>query len=629
MDRRKAEIEAKRNKLAEFRRHIEERREQFVLSKVSDETLSPIKQTDSFNTRKDIDDLVARLIADTKNTAKETIIENKEPIILEKSFNKIKSDNEDISQPLSMAPLLHLFNITPLQIPSKPITYNKEIQTSDELDTLKDSEAEFQAELEIRLKQALDEALQKERKHNEKKEIHEPKQEIRILCEEQRNSVLNSLQFQNFIEKSSKMIERALDQEYHPAIDYSADFPLNKDKNSEKEIKEIIQFQSEKWTFNRVITDLDWNNHFKELSLASYSRNKGFFSDSDGLVMIWNLYLHDRPEYIFNAQSNILSAKFSPFHPNLIVGGSYNGQILLWDTRATSHPVLMSPLTGIGHSHPVYGVRVIGTSNANNIISMSTDGIICAWTIDMLTQPQEILELTAPPSCKYDDVCSSCIEIPESDPTTFFVGTEEGPIYFVSRYDRAGSKAGVDPKLIYKGHVAPVTSISLHSSKGPLDLGDLVLSSSLDWSIKLWKVRSSSSLNVDHLNDAYNSNFYAPIMEFRCNEIVYDVGWSPIRPGIWASVNGSGLLEIWNLDTNTETPITQIFPSTTFPNNRALNKLSWERHEGKRIAVGGLDGIVSIIDVGDFGGAEVKQEEWLNIKKLVNKNNNDRNEINK
>jgi dynein intermediate chain len=90
------------------------------------------------------------------------------------------------------------------------------------------------------------------------------------------------------------------------------------------------------------------------------------------------MHMHDRPEYIFHAQSDILTAKFSPFHPNLIIGGAYSGQVLLWDTRAKSAPVQKTPLTGSGHTHPVYSIDIVGTQNANNIISCSTGRWTCS-----------------------------------------------------------------------------------------------------------------------------------------------------------------------------------------------------------------------------------------------------------
>src|SRR3954468_5376968 len=136
--------------------------------------------------------------------------------------------------------------------------------------------------------------------------------------------------------------------------------------------------------------------------------------------------MHDRPEYIFHAQSDILTAKFSPFHPNLILGGAYSGQVLLWDTRAKSAPVQKTPLTGSGHTHPVYCVDIVGTQNSNNIISCSTDGAVCGWTVDMLAQPAESMTLLTPPPSKNEDLSPTCMGFPQLDQTFFLVGSEEG-----------------------------------------------------------------------------------------------------------------------------------------------------------------------------------------------------------
>lgn len=79
---------------------------------------------------------------------------------------------------------------------------------------------------------------------------------------------------------------------------------------------------------------------------------------------------------------------FSPFHSNLIFGGTYSGQILLWDTRSKHLPVLKTPLSAAGHTHPVYAMQMVGTQNAHNLITSSTDGMVCSWLVDMLAQPQ-------------------------------------------------------------------------------------------------------------------------------------------------------------------------------------------------------------------------------------------------
>ncbi|KAF8537954.1 WD40-repeat-containing domain protein [Trichophaea hybrida] len=322
------------------------------------------------------------------------------------------------------------------------------------------------------------------------------------------------------------------------------------------------------------------------------------------------MHLHDRAEYVFHAQSDVLTARFSPFHPNLIVGGAYSGQVLLWDTRAKSQPVLKTPLTGSGHTHPVYSVTVIGTQNANNILSSSTDGVVCGWTVDMLAQPQELLELVAPPPSKTDDLSPTCMAFPYSDPTYFLVGTEEGSIYPCHRYDRAGAKAGIEPRILYKGHAAPIMSVDFHPVRGPVDLGDLVLSSSLDWSVKLWKARPPAATST---NTSGTSSVATPIIEFNREDVVYDTRWSPTKPGIFALVDGSGSLEVWDITIDNEIPIAKATPSPRVGAthlSKSLNKVAWEQQDGKRLAVGGLEGTVTVFDMAlDLP----RNEEWSRI----------------
>lgn len=43
--------------------------------------------------------------------------------------------------------------------------------------------------------------------------------------------------------------------------------------------------------------------------------------------------------------------------------------------------------------HPVYCVNVVGTQNAHNLITVSTDGKMCSWSLDMLSTPQVVLFL--------------------------------------------------------------------------------------------------------------------------------------------------------------------------------------------------------------------------------------------
>lgn len=453
---------------------------------------------------------------------------------------------------------------------------------------------------------------------------------LRQLTAEEMSAVMSSEELVEFVDKSSKVIERALDQEYDILVDYAQlgqdadeedDDAGNTGGKGKRRVKEVIQYFNERWSKNRMISGIDFSPKFPELLLASYTNNPSAPHEPDGVVQVWNQHMHNRAEFVFHAQSDVLTAKFSPFHQNLIVGGTYSGQILLWDTRAKSAPVQKTPLTGYGHTHPIYSIDIVGTQNANNIISCSTDGVACAWSMDVFAQPQELLELKAPPPAKIEDVSPTCLSFPDGDPTFFLVGSEEGTIYPCHRYNRAGAKAGVDSDFCYKGHTAPVMSVDFHPARGPVDLGDFVLSSSLDWSVKLWKVRAPAATSTAGTTEGNMT----PLLDFVREDVVYDAKWSPIKPSVFALVDGAGSLEFWDIAVETEEPVARISPSQRKGGrtmlSKSLNKLAWEPSEGKRVATGGMDASVTVFEVaaGLGGKEELKTEEWTNVKKLVNR----------
>ena len=248
----------------------------------------------------------------------------------------------------------------------------------------------------------------------------------------------------------------------------------------------------------------------------------------------------------------------------------------------------------------------------------------------MLSLPQEYLELTTPPPSKTEDLSPTCMSFPISDPTSFLVGTEEGTIFPCHRYDRAGAKAGVDARLHYKGHTAPVMSVDFHPARGPVDLGDLVLSSSLDWTVKLWKTRAPSSTAVAAPTSSSllspsikDEHAVGPLFDLSREDIVYDARWSPHKPGVFSSVDGAGNVEVWDLTNDIEVPVARATPEMNRSMQggyvaKSLEKVCWEEKEGKRLGVGGAAGMVTVFEVGaDLTGESVKNEEWTKMKRLI------------
>ena len=246
----------------------------------------------------------------------------------------------------------------------------------------------------------------------------------------------------------------------------------------------------------------------------------------------------------------------------------------------------------------------------------------------MLTQPQEYIELATPPPARTEDLAPTCMAYPASDPTFFTVGTEEGTIYPCHRYDRAGAKKGVDTKLAYRGHTAPVMSGQFHPAKGPYDLSDLLLTSSADWSVKLWRIRpaaSSSSVAVavgstpGAVGGSGGPESIGPVLDVGREDLVYDAKWSPHKPSVFACVTGAGELEVFDLNIDLEVPVAMVAPTrgTGGALVSGLNKCAWEEKRGGMLATGGLDGVVSLFEVGKALSGEARPDEWAAMKKLI------------
>ncbi|EEB99275.1 hypothetical protein MPER_01076, partial [Moniliophthora perniciosa FA553] len=270
-----------------------------------------------------------------------------------------------------------------------------------------------------------------------------------------------------FVDSTTKMFYKALN-DYDYTRDYRVGAETGADE-SEGRIKRVCAFWDERYGKNRSITDVDWSPQYPELSVASYNKNPAALNEPDGIVAVWNLHLLERPEFVFHSQSDVLSVTFSPFHSNLVFGGTYSGQILLWDNRSRHLPVLKTPLSASGHTHPVYAMQMVGTQNAHNLITTSTDGTVCSWLVDMLAQPQETLELIHAGHNKTGEVAITTMDFPDNETTTFWVGTEEGNVYQANRYDRAGAKAGLNQYDVYKGHAGPVMGLHFHPTSGSVD----------------------------------------------------------------------------------------------------------------------------------------------------------------
>ncbi|XP_072269013.1 cytoplasmic dynein 1 intermediate chain 1 isoform X3 [Pyxicephalus adspersus] len=467
-------------------------------------------------------------------------------------------------------------------LPREVVSYSKETQTP--ISTQQAEEEEEDEEM-VELKTDHDSEFDNQEEKQDSKEV--PPRE---LTEEEKQQAVHSEEFLIFFDRTIRVIERALAEDSNIFFDYSGGDLEEKegDIQAGTNLSFNRQFYDEHWSKHRVVTCLDWSLQYPELMVASYNNNEDAPHEPDGVALVWNMkFKKTTPEYIFHCQSSVMSVCFARFHPNLLIGGTYSGQIVLWDNRSHRRtPVQRTPLSAAAHTHPIYCVNVVGTQNAHNLITVSTDGKLCSWSLDMLSTPQESMELVYN---KSKPVAVTGMAFPTGDVNNFVVGSEEGTVYTACRH---GSKAGISE--VFEGHQGPITGINCHSAVGSIDFSHLFLTSSFDWTVKLWTTKHNK-----------------PLYSFEDNaDYVYDVMWSPLHPALFACVDGMGRLDLWNLNNDTEVPTA----STTVEGSSALNRVRWAQ-SGREVAVGDSEGRIWIYDVGEF--AVPHSDEWSRLARTL------------
>ncbi|XP_076379333.1 cytoplasmic dynein 1 intermediate chain short wing isoform X41 [Megalopta genalis] len=616
MSDRKAELERKKAKLQAIREEKERRKREKEQKDVEEATVRAAG-TDKDH-RKELDamlsslgvapvsDVLSSLSSMNSLTPEQSANATPDASLQPSSINSAQSAGRRRNRELTIVSVAHT-NIPP----KEPVVYNKQTQTIQTTHTSHDAHAfdyyvltfdDGQAEDEENSLPHMDgfqsklppgilphglpqvkEVQPAVTQVEQEKEKEKPK-EVRELSEEEKQMIILSEDFQRFFDRTSRLVERALGE----SVDIYTDYAGNMDGEDEMDEKSHQRlwlnrsFFCERWSRNRCVTSMDWSPQFPELLVASYNNNDDIPNDPDGVCLVWNTkFKKTTPEFIFHCQSPVLSVTFAKFHPNLILGGTYSGQIVLWDNRVQKRtPIQRTPLSANAHTHPVYCLNVVGAQNAHNLISISTDGKMCSWSLDMLSQPQERLELTTKQS---KPIASTCLAFPQGDVNNFVVGTEDGTVYSACRH---GTKAGV--LETYEGHQGPVTGVSAHAEQVGIDFSHLFLTSSIDWTIKLWSLKENK-----------------PLYSFEHNgDYVYDVAWSPTHPALFAAVDDSGRLDLWNLNQDTEVPTASIM----IDGCPALNRVSWTP-SGLHVTVGDDTGKIWVYDVPEHL-AHPRIDEW-------------------
>eukprot|EP00049_Salpingoeca_infusionum_P015543 m.304058 g.304058 ORF g.304058 m.304058 type:complete len:934 (-) comp15894_c0_seq26:30-2831(-) len=304
-------------------------------------------------------------------------------------------------------------------------------------------------------------------------------------------------------------------------------------------------------TENARVTCMVWSEQDTGILAVGYSVGSDPAIEVPGLVCCWSIKSPTFPQRVFRTHSSISSLCFSKAHPQLLVAGLYDGNVVMFD--ALESKTLLASMTNDSvsrHAQPVRNMNFVlfpPKSSADQpqekLVTCATDGRVLQWQTSKGLVPSCVMEVkrvaaegskTTHSNSKTAFIARQAgamsIDFTRDDPTMYLLGTEDGPIHLCSTSYADSYLAS------FFGHTGTVYRVRHHPHHH-----SLFLSCSADWTVRLW---SSSKPKIGAILRPTNAE-------------VRDIVWSPVFPLVFASIS-QGKVHVWDLEQRAQDPILTI-----------------------------------------------------------------------
>ncbi|KAI6190243.1 WD domain, G-beta repeat protein [Aphelenchoides bicaudatus] len=430
-----------------------------------------------------------------------------------------------------------------------------------------------------------------EPQHSEEEKVTVQPSKPPELTQEQRDKIMNNETLQRFLTKSARWIERAIAVEKDKDIfaDYSSD---RKDNTyTDALLTPSGRFNDGQYLNEQSGLAIDFSDSHSEL-LAVAVNGKPNSDGPEGIINVWNTnFGTSSPECVFHSNSSLKSMCFAKFSPKLVIGGCSSGQLCVWDLRSNRrNPVNKSSINSRTHTQGIMRMQMVGTQHTHELVTVSLDGVVCWWSLDNLHTPIEKFNALSGPK---KNLPISTISFEHNDVSKFVCGGEDGTLYLGDRSEVS------EEKKIYadiNAHQGAITNAELHKAPGSTDFSRYCLTSSMDFTCKLWNL-------ADCKKDSKKEDI-KPIFSFDSKHggYVSHIAWSPVHPSTFISSSLAGTLNLWNLNSDVEDPL------AVQRAGKSIYQTAWANN-GRQIAALDESGIVQLYDVHE-SLHNVKPTEW-------------------
>jgi histone-binding protein RBBP4 len=145
------------------------------------------------------------------------------------------------------------------------------------------------------------------------------------------------------------------------------------DVNAPNQLSSTLEATQTYDAHTQVVEDVCWN-HFNEFSFASVS--------DDRRLLLWDMRQKEPTNNIEAHMQEIMCVDASPFDPNLLITGSADRSIAVWDTRNVKCKLFSLR----HHKDEVTQIR-FSPMHGNLIASSSSDRRVMVWDLSRIDKP--------------------------------------------------------------------------------------------------------------------------------------------------------------------------------------------------------------------------------------------------